>query len=32
MAPFLMAFFTIVLIVATLYFLSMIMSGKPESR
>ncbi len=32
MAPFLMAFFTIVLIAATLYFLSMIMSGKPESR
>lgn len=32
MAPFLMAFFTIVLIVAALYFLSMIMSGKSESR
>lgn len=31
MAPFLMAFFIIVLVVATLFFLSMIMSGKPSS-
>ena len=32
MGVFLAAFFTIVLIVATVFFLSMIMSGKPESR
>ncbi len=32
MGIFLVAFFTVVLIVATIFFLSMIMSGKPESR
>ncbi len=32
MGVFLAAFFTVVLIIATLFFLSMIMSGKPESR
>lgn len=32
MTPFLVAFFTIILIVGALFFLSMIMSGKPESR